>query len=450
MSSTPFDLFVIGAGSGGVRAARMAAQRGARVAVAESAALGGTCVNLGCIPKKLYSHAAHFADAFEQSRGFGWTPGEARFDWALLKTNRAREIARLNGVYEKLLRDAGVSILHGRARLASPRTVIVDGVEHAAQRILVATGGHSVAPEYPGGELAVTSDAMFDLPEFPRHLVVVGGGYIACEFASIFRGLGSRVTQIVRGGQILRGFDDDVSSFLARQMAQHGVELRTGVRPASLARGGDGLTLTLSDGSTLLADTVLQATGRRPNTGGLGLQALGVRVDDRGAIVVDEGFETSVPGVHAIGDVIDRLQLTPVALADAMVLVDRLFGSGARRIDYELVPTAVFTHPNVATVGLTEAQARVRYPAVKVFRTDFKPLKHTLSGSPERVLMKLLVDAATDRVVGLHMVGDDAGEVVQGFAVAMKAGATKAHFDATLGIHPTAAEEFVTLREPVA
>jgi glutathione reductase (NADPH) len=444
MSSTPFDLFVIGAGSGGVRAARLAAQRGARVAVAESSALGGTCVNLGCIPKKLYSHAAHFADAFEQSRGFGWTPGEVRFDWAVLKANRGREIVRLNGVYEKLLRDAGVTILRGRARLASPRTVLVDGVEHGAQRILVATGGHSVAPEYPGGELAVTSDAMFDLPEFPRHLVVVGGGYIACEFASIFRGLGARVTQLVRGEQILRGFDEDVRGFLARQMAQHGVELRSGVRPASIARGGDGLTL--SDGSTLAADTVLQATGRRPNTAGLGLQALGVRLDERGAIVVDEAFETSVPGVHAIGDVIDRIQLTPVALAEAMVLVDRLFGSGQRRIDYELVPTAVFTHPNVATVGLTEAQARERHGAVKVFRTDFKPLKHTLSGSPERVLMKLVVDAASDRVVGLHMVGDEAGEVVQGFAVAMKAGATKAQFDATIGIHPTAAEEFVTLR----
>jgi glutathione reductase (NADPH) len=450
MSSTPYDLFVIGAGSGGVRAARLAAQRGARVAVAESSALGGTCVNLGCIPKKLYSHAAHFADTFEQSRGFGWSPGEARFDWALLKANRAREITRLNGVYEKLLRDAGVTILRGRARLAAPRTVLVDGVEHGAQRLLVATGGHSVAPEYPGGELAVTSDAMFDLPGFPRHLVVVGGGYIACEFASIFRGLGARVTQIVRGEQILRGFDEDVRGFLARQMAQHGVELRTGVRPAAMARGGDGLTLTLSDGSTLVADTVLQATGRRPNSAGLGLQALGVRLDERGAIVVDEAFETSVPGVHAIGDVIDRIQLTPVALAEAVVLVDRLFGSGQRRIDYELVPTAVFTHPNVATVGLTEAQARERHGAVRVFRTDFKPLKHTLSGSLERVLMKLVVDAASDRVVGLHMVGDEAGEVVQGFAVAMKAGATKAQFDATIGIHPTAAEEFVTLREPVA
>lgn len=450
MSDPAFDLFVIGAGSGGVRAARMAAQRGARVAVAESAALGGTCVNLGCIPKKLYSYAAHFADAFEQSRGFGWTPGETRFDWAVLKANRAREISRLNGVYEKLLRDAGVSILRGRARLASSQSVDVDGVEHAARHILVATGGHAVVPGLPGGELAVTSDAMFDLPEFPRRLVVVGGGYIGCEFASIFRGLGAEVTQLVRGPQILRGFDEEVRGFLAAQMAQHGVVQLTGTELAAIERAAGGLRLTLKNGRTLDADAVLEATGRRPNTAGLGLEALGVRMDERRAIVVDAGFESSVAGIHAIGDVIDRLQLTPVALAEAMALVDRLFGNGQRRIDYEFVPTAVFTHPNVATVGLSEAQARERFGGVRVFRSEFRPLKHTLSGSAERVLMKLVVDAASDRVVGVHMVGDDAGEVVQGFAVAMKAGATKSQFDATIGIHPTAAEEFVTMREPVA
>jgi glutathione reductase (NADPH) len=453
MSEAPFDLFVIGAGSGGVRAARMAAQRGARVAVAESGAFGGTCVNLGCIPKKLYSHAAHFADAFEHSRGFGWSPGEARFDWAALKANRAREVARLNGVYEGVLRGAGVSILRGRARLVAGAAVEVGGTVHAARRILVASGGHAVLPELPGGELAVSSDAMFDLPVFPRRLVVVGGGYIACEFASIFRGLGAEVTQLVRGEQILRGFDDDVRGFLARQMAQHGVVLRTGTRPAAIERtegAASALRITLDDGSVLPADTVLMATGRRPNSAGLGLEALGVAIDERGAIRVDDGFETSVSGIHAIGDVIDRVQLTPVALAEAMVLVDRLFGDARRRIDYALVPTAVFTHPNVATVGLNEAQARERFAQVKVFRSEFKPLKHTLSGSAERVLMKLLVDADSDRVLGLHMVGDDAGEIVQGFATAMVAGATKAQFDATLGIHPTAAEEFVTMREPVA
>jgi glutathione reductase (NADPH) len=450
MSEAPFDLFVIGAGSGGVRAARMAAQRGARVAVAESGAFGGTCVNLGCIPKKLYSYAAHFADAFEQSRGFGWSPGEARFDWAALKANRAREIARLNGVYEGVLRGAGVTILRGRARLVSGSAVEVGGTVFAAKRILVATGGHAVLPELPGGGLAVSSDAMFDLPVFPRRLVVVGGGYIACEFASIFRGLGAEVTQLVRAGQILRGFDDDVRGFLARQMAQHGVVLRTGTRPVAIERADGALRVALDDGSVLAADTVLMATGRRPNSAGLGLDALGLALDERGAIKVDDRFETSVSGIHAIGDVIDRVQLTPVALAEAMVLVDRLFGEGRRRIDYALVPTAVFTHPNVATVGLSETQARERFARVKVFRSEFKPLKHTLSGSAERVLMKLLVDADSDRVLGLHMVGDDAGEIVQGFATAMVAGATKAQFDATLGIHPTAAEEFVTMREPVA
>ena len=453
MSEAPFDLFVIGAGSGGVRAARMAAQRGARVAVAESGAFGGTCVNLGCIPKKLYSYAAHFADAFEQSRGFGWSPGEARFDWAALKANRAREIARLNGVYEGVLRGAGVTILRGRARLVSGAAVEVGGTVHAAKRILVATGGHAVLPELPGGELAVSSDAMFDLSVFPRRLVVVGGGYIACEFASIFRGLGAEVTQLVRAEQILRGFDDDVRGFLARQMAQHGVVLRTGTRPVAIERtegAESALRVTLDDGSVLSADTVLMATGRRPNSTGLGLEALGVQLDRRGAIVVDDGFETNVPGIHALGDVIDRVQLTPVALAEAMVVVDRLFGEGHRRIDYTLVPTAVFTHPNVGTVGLNETQARERFARVKVFRSEFKPLKHTLSGSAERVLMKLLVDADSDRVLGLHMVGDDAGEIVQGFATAMVAGATKAQFDATIGIHPTAAEEFVTMREPVA
>ena len=450
MAQPSFALFVIGAATGAVRAARLAAQRVARVAVAEDGPLGGTCVNVGCIPKKLYSVAAHFADAFEQSRGFGWTPGPAQFDWATLKANRAREIGRLNGVYEGLLRGAGVTMLRGRARLVSDRAVEVGGVVHAAQRILVATGGRPDLPELPGIELAVSSDAMFDLPVFPRRLVVVGGGYIACEFASIFRGLGAQVTQLVRGDQILRGFDDDVRGFLAKQMAQHGVDLRTGVRPAAIERADGALRVVLGDGTALPADTVLMATGRRPNSAGLGLESLGVQRDARGAIVVDDGFETSVSGVHAIGDVIDRVQLTPVALAEAMVLVDRLFGDGRRCLDYSLVPTAVFTHPNVATVGLTEAQARERFARVKVFRSDFKPLKHTLSGSAERVLMKLLVDADSDRVLGLHMVGDEAGEIVQGFATALVAGATKAQFDATLGIHPTAAEEFVTMREPVA
>ena len=450
MSTPRFDLFVIGAGSGGVRAARMAARQGARVAVAEAGALGGTCVNVGCIPKKLYSYAAHFAEGFEQAAGFGWSVPAPAFDWNTLKANRAREITRLNGIYERLLLDAGATLLRGRARLAGVDAVEVGGVLHRAKNILVATGGHPVVADIVGGELAVTSNEMFDLGAFPRRLVVVGGGYIACEFASIFRGLGAQVTQLVRGEQVLRGFDADVRGFLAQEMRKKGIDLRTRSEIARIARDRGALQVTLRDGATLVADTVLQATGRRANTAGFGLEEAGVALNAEGAIVVDAHYATSVAGIHALGDVIHRVQLTPVAICEAMALVDRLFGSGQRQLDYELIPSAVFTHPNVGTVGLTEAQARERYAEVKVFRTEFRALRHTLSGSDERTLMKLVVDAASDRVVGLHMVGDEAGEIVQGFAVALRAGATKAVFDATVGIHPTAAEEFVTLREPVA
>jgi glutathione reductase (NADPH) len=449
MAATEFDLFVIGAGSGGVRAARMAAQRGARVAVAEVGALGGTCVNVGCIPKKLYSFAAHFAEAFEESHGFGWSAAPPTLDWAALKANRATEITRLNGIYGKLLVDASATLIQGRARLVGANAVEVNGQVRTATNVLLATGGRPVAPGFPGHELAISSDDIFDLPVFPRHLVVVGGGYIACEFASIFRGLGAQVTQLYRGQQVLRGFDDEVRDFLAAEMRKKGVDLRTHADVRRIDRSTQGLQVTLKDGSVLVADTVLCATGRSPNTAGLGLAEAGVALDARGAIVVDELYRSSVPSICALGDVIDRVQLTPVALAEAMVLVDRLFGNGQRRLSYELIPTVVFTHPSIGTIGLSEAQARERFGALRIFRSEFRALKHTLSGSTERTLMKLVVDAASDRVVGLHMVGADAGETVQGFAVAMQAGATKAQFDATLGIHPTAAEEFVTMREPL-
>ena len=451
MAATDFDLFVIGAGSGGVRAARMAAQRGARVAVAEDAPLGGTCVNLGCIPKKLYSYAAHYAEAFEESHGFGWsndTPPS--FDWAVLKANRAREITRLNGIYGKLLKDAGATVFAARAHLVGANAVDVGGQVYTANNILVATGGRPVVPALPGAELAITSNEIFDLPEFPSRLVVVGGGYIACEFASIFRGLGAQVTQLYRGEQVLRGFDADVRNFVAAEMRKKGVDLRTGVDVERIERLAGMLQVSLRDGSSLVADSVLYATGRTPNTAGLGLQELGVSLSGEGAVIVDEHYATNVPTIHALGDVIDRIQLTPVALAEAMALVDRLFGSGRRSVDYELIPTAVFTHPSIGTVGFSEHEARARFGKLRIYRSDFKALKHTLSGSSERTLMKLVVDDASDRVVGLHMVGADAGEVVQGFAVAMKAGATKAVFDSTIGIHPTAAEEFVTMRDAVA
>jgi glutathione reductase (NADPH) len=454
MSAFDCDLFVVGGGSGGVRAARMAGQRGARVMLAEAAALGGTCVNVGCIPKKLYSYAAQFAQDFEDAAGYGWDLQPARFDWRRLKANRAREIARLNGVYEHLLRTAGVELLRGWATLCDPHTVQVATAEGPrrwrARHILIATGGTPSVPHFPGREHVLTSDSMFDLEPFPRRLVVVGGGYIACEFASIFQGLGAQVTQLYRGEQVLRGFDDDVRNFLAQEVRRHGVDLRLRSDVAAIARDGDALAVTLTGGEVLPADTVLYATGRVPNVAGLGLDAAGVRLSAHGGIVVDDSYRSSVPSVLAVGDVTARLQLTPVALAEAMVVVDQLFGEGKRAMSYELVPTAVFTHPSIGTVGLTEQQARERHGQLRIFRTDFRALKNTLSGNQERTLMKLVVDAASDRVVGLHMVGPEAGEIVQGFAVAMKAGATKAVFDATIGIHPSAAEEFVTLREPVA
>jgi len=444
-----FDLFVIGGGSGGVRAARLAGQRGARVALVEMGAMGGTCVNVGCIPKKLYSYAAHYAESFEEAHGYGWPVEVPRFDWALLKANRAAEIARLNSVYEAVLEGAAVQIIRGRARIVGPNEVEVDGRRHGTRHILVATGGHPLLPEVPGAEHAVSSNEMFDLPVFPARLVVVGGGYIACEMASIFRGLGAQVTQLARASRLLRGFDDDVAAFLAGEMGKKGVDVRLGTHVQHIEKTPAGLQVTLHDGATLTADTVLYATGRGPNTTGLGLAEAGVTLGSRGEVAVDAHYRSSVPSILAVGDVTDRLQLTPVAIAEAMVVVDQLFGDAKRRLDYDFIPTAVFTHPGIGTVGWTETEARERYAAVRTYQSEFRSLKHTLSGSGERTLMKLVVDDATDRVVGLHMVGAEAGEIVQGFAVAMKAGATKAVFDATVGIHPTAAEEFVTMREPM-
>ncbi len=460
MSDVDVDLFVIGGGSGGVRAARMSAQRGARVMLAEqggAAGLGGTCVNVGCIPKKLYSYAAHYAEAFEESHGFGWEGQAPRLNWDTLKANRRKEISRLNGVYANLLTGAGVEVIHARATVVGPQQVQVEGRTVTARHILVATGGTPFVPDIAGSEHVLVSDAMFDLDPFPRRLVVVGGGYIASEFASIFHGLGAQVTQLYRGAQILRGFDDEVRHFVAAEMRKAGVDLRLGTDVVSITRQAQGLDVSVKDsaGTTtaVQADAVLYATGRVPQVRGLGLEEAGVRLGWDGAVEVDENYRTSVPSIYAVGDVTDRIQLTPVALAEAMVVVDQLFGppkgKPARGMSYEFIPTAVFTHPNIGTVGLTEQDAPKHCGAVTVYRSEFRALKHTLSGSSERTLMKLVVENATDRVVGLHMVGPDAGEIVQGFAVAMKAGATKAIFDSTIGIHPTAAEEFVTMREPV-
>ncbi|MDM0114719.1 glutathione-disulfide reductase [Variovorax sp. J22R133] len=455
-TSFDFDLFVIGGGSGGVRAARMAAARGARVALAEVAELGGTCVNVGCIPKKLYSYAAGYAETFEELAGYGWSlPGEPRFDWKHLKAQRAKEIGRLNEVYRKLLEGPGVTMLPGWAQFVDAHTIDVGGQRHSARHVIIATGGMPFVPEFPGRENAVVSDAMFDLDPFPERLVIVGGGYIACEFASIFNSLGAKVTLLQRKGHVLSDFDEDLRHFVANEMGKAGVDIRLNVQVTSMRRDDKGITVVLDRGQDLCADTVLCATGRVPNTQGLGLETTEVALDEKGAVRVDAHFRSSVPSIYALGDVSTRLQLTPVALAEAMVVVDSLFPDPNRRKprqppDYDFVPTAVFTHPNVATCGFTESQARAHFKKISVFGTEFKALRHTLSGRTERTFMKLLVDDATDRVVGLHMAGAEAAEIVQGFAVAMQAGATKAHFDRTIGIHPTSAEEFVTMREPIA
>ncbi|WP_115716932.1 glutathione-disulfide reductase [Gallaecimonas mangrovi] len=448
MSTYQYDLFVIGAGSGGVRASRMAAMTGAKVAVAEGSAMGGTCVNLGCVPKKLYAYAADFGHGFEDARGFGWQSERPAFDWQKLKTNRANEISRLNGIYDGLMDGAKVTVYRDFATIKDAHTVVVAGKEITAKRLLVAVGGWPFVPEIPGREHAITSNEIFDLHEFPQRLAVVGGGYIASEFASIFTGLGSRVTQIYRRDTLLRGFDDDIRHFVTEEMAKDGIEFRFNNNVTAIEKTASGLLLKLQDGEQLEVDQVLFATGRVPRTMNLGLEEVGVELNDNGAIKVNDQFQTSVPSIYALGDVIDRFQLTPVALAEAMTVVNQLFGDATRVMDYEYIPTAVFTHPNVGTVGLTEAEARERYGDITLYKSDFRPLKHTLSGSQERSFMKLIVDKASDRVVGLHMVGAEAGELTQGFAVAMKAGATKAVFDSTIGIHPTSAEEFVTMRTP--
>lgn len=443
-----YDLITIGGGSGGVRASRLAAAGGARVALIEERELGGTCVNAGCIPKKLFSYAAHFASDFTDATGYGWTVGARSFDWRRLIANKDREIARLNGVYARILETAGAEVIAARGRLVDGHTVEAGGRRMSARHILVATGSRPVVPQVPGAELAITSDQAFHLDRFPQRVIMIGGGYIAVEFASIFNGLGSQVTLVHRRAQILRGFDDDLGSVLAEEMAAHGVTLRLSSQISRIERAENALAAHLDSGEVLAADTVMYATGRAPNTGDMGLEQGGIALADNGAITVDDFFATSEPSVYAIGDAIDRMMLTPVAIAEGTALIQALFNGGPRRMDYENVPTAIFSHPNVGTVGLTEAEARARHGSVKVFKTRFRPLKATLSGSPERMFMKLVVEPGTDRVLGAHMVGEAAGEIIQGVAIALKCGATKAQFDATIGIHPTSAEEFVTMREP--
>ena len=427
-----------------MRASRFAASYGARVAVAEEGRFGGTCVNVGCIPKKLFSYAAHYREDFEVAKSFGWTLGEPRFDWATLVANKDREIARLNGVYENVLAKAGVAILRARATVRDAHTVEAGGKRYTARHILVATGSWPQVPPIPGRELAITSNEAFSLAALPRRALVVGGGYIALEFASIFNGLGVETTLAYRGPRLLRGFDDDLGGHLTAEMRKKGVVIRLQSNPAKLE---PGIRVTYEDASAQEVDLVMFATGRTPNTAGLGLASAGVALDAAGAVAVDAYARSSVPSIHAIGDVTNRLNLTPVATHEGMCLAKTLFRGEPTPVDHATVPTAVFSDPNLATVGLSEQTARARLGAVDVYKTSFRALKHTLGGHEERTFMKLVVDAASQRVVGAHMIGPDAGEIIQGVAIAVKLGATKAQFDATIGIHPTAAEEFVTMRD---
>lgn len=449
--SYDFDLFVIGAGSGGVRAARFAAGFGAKVAVAESRYLGGTCVNVGCVPKKLMVYGAHFSDDFEQASGYGWTLEQPSFDWTTLIANKNKEISRLNGIYRNLLVNSGVTLLEGHAHLIDAHTVEVDGKRFTAQHLLIATGGWPQIPDVPGREHAITSNEVFFLEQLPKRVIVVGGGYIAVEFAGIFQGLGSETTLLYRRELFLRGFDGAVRKHLSEELTKRGMNLQFNADIERIDKLDDGsLKATLKDGRELEADCVFYATGRRPMLDNLGLENTGVELTDEGFIKVDELFQTTEPSILALGDVIGGVQLTPVALAEGMAVARRLFKPEQYRpVDYGHIPTAVFSLPNIGTVGLTEEQAREQGYDVQLFESRFKPMKLTMTECQERTLMKLVVDASTDKVLGCHMVGPEAGEIIQGLAVALKAGATKQVFDDTIGVHPTAAEEFVTMRTPV-
>lgn len=445
-----YDLFVIGAGSGGVRAARMSASFGAKVAVCEDQYMGGTCVNVGCIPKKLYVYASEFSKQVKNAKGFGWSTPTPSFDWSILRDNKKDEIKRLNGIYENLLQNANVTVLNGRGKIVAEHKVSVNGKEYTCERILIAVGGQPFIPDIPGREHVVSSDEVFDLAAFPKDILVVGGGYIAVEFAGIFNGLGAKVTQLYRGDLFLRGFDEEIRHFAAQEIAKQGVNLQFNTDVISIAKESNGrLVVKLNNGSSLTVDTVLYATGRTPKIDQLFADNISVALTKSGHVQVNDKFQTSIPSILAVGDVTGGMELTPVALEEGMTLARYYYNQQPCEIDYSNIATAVFCQPNIGTIGMTEEQARKKHSHIKKFRSEFRALKHTLSGSDERTLMKLLVDGDTDKILGAHMVGADAGEIMQGLAVAIKAGATKAVFDATIGIHPTAAEEFVTMRTPI-
>jgi glutathione reductase (NADPH) len=440
-----FDLFVIGGGSGGVRCARIAASYGARVGVAEERFWGGTCVNIGCVPKKFMVMAAEYGGAMEDARGFGWDIPQTSHDWATLIQAKDKEIARLNEIYRRLLDQAGATIFEARATFIDAHTLDVGGRRVTAERIVIATGGHPTGLDIPGAEHAIVSDDAFYLKEMPKRVAIIGGGYIAVEFAGIFAGLGAETHLVYRQPLPLRGFDEDMRVGLAEAMGQNGIVLHPDTVPKSVIVNDGVKCLGLSDMTVLDVDLVFFATGRAPNTAGLNLAAVGVETTPEGAVTTDAGLASSVPHIYALGDVTDRLNLTPVATAEGHALADTLFGGKPRTVSLENVPTSVFSIPPVGTVGLTEAEAAARGPA-KIFLTRFTPMRHNISGRNRKTIMKLVVDAATDKILGAHMLGEDAPEIMQGIAVAIMAGATKAVFDHTIGIHPTAAEEFVTLR----
>ncbi|WP_112663054.1 glutathione-disulfide reductase [Microvirga flavescens] len=454
MSSFDVDLFVIGAGSGGVRAARIAAGYGAKVVVAEEYRVGGTCVIRGCVPKKLMVYASRFADEFQEAAGFGWTVPEAKFDWATLIRNKDKEIDRLEGIYRANLEKAGVEILDSRAVIEDPHTVRLErtGTLVRARTILVAVGAHpTMEPPIPGGDLAITSNEVFHLETLPKRILVIGGGYIAVEFAGVFAGLGSETTLLHRGDKLLRGFDEDVRDALGDAYARRGINLALSKTLSRLDKRADGsIAATLSDGTIAVFDQVLVATGRRPNTKGLGLEKAGITLDQAGAIPVDAYSRSVIPSIYAVGDVTNRANLTPIAIREGHAFADTVFGSKPVMVDHSLIPTAVFSTPEIGVIGCTETLAEARYGEIEIFKTSFRSMKATLSGSHDRVLMKIIVDKATDKVVGVHIVGEGAGEMIQVAGIAVTMGATKADFDRTVAVHPTAAEELVTMRTPFA
>ena len=442
-----FDLFVIGAGSGGVRAARMAAAKGKKVAIAEVSDLGGTCVNVGCVPKKLFVYASQFPEFFHASKGYGWTIQQPHsFDWETLRNNKTQEITRLNGIYQQLLTNSGAQIINGRATLKGPQQVAINGQTYGAENILIATGGWPYIPEFEGSELAISSNEMFSLNQLPKQAVIVGGGYIAVEFAGILNGLGVQTDLIYRGDRLLKTFDPQCSDKVTEGMIAKGVNIHVKTEVSSISGKENNLTVHLNNGQSIEAGIALYATGRTANTKSLGLENTAIKTQANGAIVVNDYFQTAEPTIYALGDVIDRVQLTPVAIQESMLLLELLYGDSQPKMDYANIPTAVFSQPELATVGLTEQQAKEQYSNIKVYESDFRPMFETLGQGEGRVYIKLIVDTATDRVVGCHMVGEHAAEIIQGIAIAIKAGATKTDFDQTMGIHPTVAEELVTLK----